>query len=60
MLCYVTVGVRLSLLVLHTVFAGPIHSYMTATSAQLFAPEPYISTVLETPGKMSVPKEEVE
>ncbi|MEM7615997.1 MAG: monovalent cation/H+ antiporter subunit D, partial [Pseudomonadota bacterium] len=59
-LCYVTVGGLLSLLVLHTVFAGPIHSYMTATSAQLFAPEPYISTVLETPGKMSVPKEEVE
>ncbi len=53
----VAVGGLISLLVVHTVFAGPIHSYMTATSQQLYAPEPYISTVIETPGKLSKPKE---
>ncbi len=56
-LSYVAVGGLLTLLVAHTVFAGPAYSYMTATSAQLFAPEPYISTVLDTPGKLSKPKE---
>ncbi|MFG5384412.1 monovalent cation/H+ antiporter subunit D [Yoonia sp. R2-816] len=56
-LSYVAVGGLLTLLVAHTVFAGPAYSYMTATSAQLFAPEPYISTVLDTPGKLSEPKE---
>lgn len=50
-LSFLAVGGLLSLLVAHTVFAGPMHSYMQATSAQLFSPEPYISTVLETPGK---------
>jgi multicomponent K+:H+ antiporter subunit D len=35
-----------------TVFAGPINRYLAATSAQLFAPGPYISTVLDTPGKV--------
>lgn len=56
-LCYVAVGGLLALLVAHTVFAGPVHAYMNDLSAQLFAPEPYISTVLETPGKLSTPKE---
>lgn len=56
-LSYVSVGGLLTLLVCHTVFAGPIYDYMAATSGQLFAPEPYISTVLDTPGKMSLPKE---
>jgi multicomponent K+:H+ antiporter subunit D len=32
-----------------------VQRYMIATSAQLFAPEPYISTVLGTPGKLSGP-----
>ena len=50
---YVAIGGILSLLVAHTVFAGPVYHYMAATSGQLFAPEPYISTVLETPGKLS-------
>ncbi len=54
----VAVGGLVVLLVAHTVFAGPIHSYMTTTSQQLYAPEPYISTVLETPGKLSKPKAE--
>jgi len=52
-LSYIAVGGLLSLLVAHTVFAGPATAYMNATAAQLFAPEPYISTVLETPGKLS-------
>ncbi|AXI56049.1 monovalent cation/H+ antiporter subunit D [Sulfitobacter sp. JL08] len=56
-LSYVAVGGLLGLLVAHTVFAGPVQRYMAATSAQLFAPEPYISTVLDTPGKLSTPKE---
>ncbi len=56
-LSYVAVGGLLALLVAHTVFAGPAQRYMAATSAQLFAPEPYISTVLDTPGKLSTPKE---
>jgi len=52
-LSYVAVGGLLSFLIAHTVFAGPIHGYMTAMSQQLFAPDTYISTVLETPGKLS-------
>ncbi len=52
-LSYVAVGGLLTMLVLLTVFAGPIYAYMADTSAQLFAPEAYISTVLETPGKLS-------
>ncbi|WP_227272090.1 monovalent cation/H+ antiporter subunit D [Roseobacter weihaiensis] len=56
-LSYVAVGGLIALLAVHTAFAGPIHGYMTTTSAQLFAPEPYISTVLETPGKLSTPTE---
>ncbi len=54
-LAYAAIGGLLALLVLHTVFAGPMHRYMIATSAQLFAPEPYISTVVNTPGKLSKP-----
>lgn len=50
---YVAIGGVLTLLVAHTVFAGPVYHYMASTSGQLFAPEPYIETVLETPGKMS-------
>jgi multicomponent K+:H+ antiporter subunit D len=56
-LSYVAVGGLIVLLVAHTVFAGQVHGYTTAISAQLFAPEAYISTVLDTPGKMSTPKE---
>jgi multicomponent K+:H+ antiporter subunit D len=52
-LSYVAVGGLLTLLIAHTVFAGPIYAFTQATSAQLFAPEPYIATVLETPGKLS-------
>jgi multicomponent K+:H+ antiporter subunit D len=56
-LSYVAVGGLIVLLIAHTVFAGQVHGYTTAISAQLFAPEAYISTVLDTPGKMSTPKE---
>ena len=41
----------MSLLVAFTIFAGPAQRYMTLTAEQLFAPEPYIAIVLETPGK---------
>ena len=56
-LSYVAVGGLLALLVAHTVFAGQATAYANATAAQLFAPEPYISTVLDTPGKLSDAKD---
>ncbi|MFQ6551741.1 monovalent cation/H+ antiporter subunit D [Aestuariibius insulae] len=56
-LSYVAVGGIVTLLAAHTVFAGPMTGYTTAISEQLFSPEPYISTVMDTPGKLS-PKEE--
>lgn len=52
---YLAVGCLIALLVAHTVLAGPMHRYMTAAAAQLYAPQPYISTVLDTPGKLSKP-----
>jgi multicomponent K+:H+ antiporter subunit D len=52
-LSYVAVGGLLSMLVAHTVFAGQMYEYTTVTSAQLFAPDDYIRTVLDTPGKLS-------
>lgn len=52
-LAYAAVGGLIALLAAHTVFAGYAHDYAMATSAQLFAPEPYVSTVVETPGKLS-------
>lgn len=57
-LSYVAVGGLLSLLVGHTVFAGQVHGYTTAMATQLFAPEPYIAAVVNTPGKLSTPKED--
>ncbi|WP_137703327.1 monovalent cation/H+ antiporter subunit D [Marimonas lutisalis] len=57
-LSYVAVGGLLSLLVAHTVFAGQVHRYTTTIAEQLYAPDSYIATVLDTPGKLSTPKEE--
>ena len=57
-LSYAAVGGLITLLVAHTVFAGQVHAYTTSIAAQLFAPEPYISMVVDTPGKLSTPKEE--
>ncbi|MGH1329859.1 MAG: monovalent cation/H+ antiporter subunit D [Paracoccaceae bacterium] len=57
-LSYVAVGGLISLLAAHTVFAGQVHGYTTKVAAQLFAPAPYISTVLDTPGKLSTPQED--
>lgn len=56
-LSYVAVGGLLALLVAHTVFAGQVHRYTTKMAEQLFAPQPYIATVLNTPGKLSTPQE---
>lgn len=56
-LSYVAVGGLLTLLVLHTVFAGRMHAYTTTMADQLFAPSGYLDTVLNTPGKLSTPKE---
>lgn len=57
-LSYVAASGLIALLFAHTVFAGQVHSYTTATAEALFAPEPYITTVLDTPGKLSTPKAE--
>ena len=56
-LSYVAVGGLITLLAAHTVFAGQMHGYTTTISKQLFAPDTYITTVVETPGKLSKPKE---
>ncbi len=47
----VSIGGLLAVLVAVTIFAGPLQRHLVATADQLFAPGPYISTVLETPGK---------
>lgn len=47
----IAVGGLIALLVALTVFAGPMKAYLDATAEQLFNTEPYISTVLDTPGK---------
>jgi multicomponent K+:H+ antiporter subunit D len=52
-LSYVAVGGLITLLVAHTVFAGPATSYTTAIAQGLFAPHDYVTTVLDTPGKLS-------
>ncbi|KMK64982.1 monovalent cation/H+ antiporter subunit D [Puniceibacterium sp. IMCC21224] len=57
-LSYVSVGGLCVLLAAHTVFAGQVHRYTTTMAAQLFAPETYISTVINTPGKLSEPTED--
>ena len=52
-LSLVAVGGLLALLVAHTVFAGKVYDYTQATAEQLFNPETYVRTVLETKGKLS-------
>ncbi|WP_415922334.1 monovalent cation/H+ antiporter subunit D [Tateyamaria sp. SN6-1] len=54
----VAAGGLVAMLIAHTVFAGHVHGYTTRMAATLFAPEAYIATVVETPGKLSKPKEE--
>ncbi|MDF1727269.1 MAG: monovalent cation/H+ antiporter subunit D [Sulfitobacter sp.] len=56
-LSYVAVGGLIALMVAHTVFAGPATRYAQDTAAALFSSGPYISTVLETQGKLSKPEE---
>jgi len=52
-LAYVAVGGLLALMIALTAFAGPAYRHSTAIAAQLFDPAPYISVVLDTPGKLS-------
>ncbi|PVA07223.1 monovalent cation/H+ antiporter subunit D [Thalassorhabdomicrobium marinisediminis] len=54
-LTFVAVGGLLALLLAHTVFAGFAYDYLSATADQLLAPDAYLSTVLETEGKLSTP-----
>ena len=56
-LSYVAVGGLITLLVAHTGFAGPATAYTTAIAKDLFAPNTYVTTVLETPGKLSGAKD---
>ncbi|MEL6450081.1 MAG: monovalent cation/H+ antiporter subunit D [Pseudomonadota bacterium] len=55
-LSYVAVGGLVTLLAAHTVLAGQVHGYTTKMAQELFAPTPYIATVVDTPGKLSKPK----
>ncbi|WP_400082734.1 monovalent cation/H+ antiporter subunit D [Yoonia sp. R78084] len=55
---YVAIGGLILCLILHTVFAGQVHRYTNAIAAQLFSPAPYITTVVDTPGKLSEPTED--
>ena len=55
-LAYSAVGGLFAMLVVHTIFAGQVHAYTSALAAELFAPDAYISVVLETPGKLSDPE----
>jgi multicomponent K+:H+ antiporter subunit D len=48
----VAIGGLIALLVALTVAAGPVNRVLAATSAQLFAPTPYIDIVMNTPGKV--------
>ena len=57
-LSYAAVGGLFALLIAHTVFAGQVHAYTTTMATQLFQPDAYKAIVLETPGKLSEPKEE--
>ncbi|MGR3515137.1 MAG: monovalent cation/H+ antiporter subunit D [Paracoccaceae bacterium] len=57
-LSYAAVGGLFALLVAHTIFAGQVHGYTTWMAAELFQPDAYKTTVLETPGKLSKPTEE--
>ncbi|MCG6882791.1 MAG: monovalent cation/H+ antiporter subunit D [Silicimonas sp.] len=57
-LSYTATGGLIALLALHTIFAGQVHGYTSKIAAQLFSPDTYVSTVLETPGKLSDAKEE--
>lgn len=57
-LSYAAVGGLVALLATLTIFAGQVHSYTTSMAEQLFAPEPYITTVTDTPGKLSDPQED--
>ena len=54
----IAVGGLIALIIAHTVFAGPAYRYTAGAAAQLFAPEAYIDTVLNTPGKLSPKTEE--
>lgn len=56
-LSFLAVGGLLAMLVLHTAFAGKSHAFMTTLSAQLFAPDAYLSEVLDTPGKLQRPED---
>ena len=47
----VAIGGLLAMLVAVTVLAGPLQRHLAATADRLFAPDPYIAVVLETPGK---------
>lgn len=48
----VATAALLALIVAVTVLAGPLQRHLAATAAQLFAPAPYISVVLNTPGRV--------
>ena len=48
-MAYSAVGGLIGLLIAHTVLAGPMTNYANKMSTQLFQPDTYIETVLDTP-----------
>ncbi len=56
-LAYTAVGGLVAALVLHTVFAGQVHGYTSTLARELFEPDAYMTAVLDSPGKLSKPKE---
>lgn len=56
-MAYAAVFGVLSMSVALTVFGGYVHDFTIATADQLFEAQDYISTVLDTPGKLSTPSE---
>ncbi len=57
-LSYCAIGGLIALIAALTIFGGQMHGYTKSIAAQLFAPEPYIAVVVETPGKLSKPQED--
>ncbi|SLN26869.1 monovalent cation/H+ antiporter subunit D [Pseudooctadecabacter jejudonensis] len=56
-MAYAAVMGLLAMSIALTAFGGFVHDFTLATADQLFNPEAYISTVVDTPGKLSTPSE---
>lgn len=57
-LAYTATGGLFALILALTIFAGHMHAYTAKIAAQLFDPQAYMTTVLDTPGKLSDAKDD--